>query len=49
MAKASVIAAFYNNIEYLKLVLAGFERQTEKDFEFIIADDGSRCRSCKRN
>ena len=41
MVKASVIAAFYNKIDYLKLVLAGFERQTEKDFELIIADDGS--------
>ena len=41
MIKASVIAAFYNNIKYLKLVLAGFEQQTEKDFELIIADDGS--------
>jgi glycosyltransferase involved in cell wall biosynthesis len=42
MIKASVIAAFYNNIKYLKLVLAGFERQTESDFELIIADDGSK-------
>ena len=42
MVKTSVIAAFYNNIHYLKLVLAGFERQTEKDFEIIIADDGSK-------
>jgi glycosyltransferase involved in cell wall biosynthesis len=42
MVKTSVIAAFYNNIKYLKLVLAGFERQTEKDFEIIIADDGSK-------
>jgi glycosyltransferase involved in cell wall biosynthesis len=41
MIKTSVIAAFYNNINYLKLVLAGFERQTEKAFELIIADDGS--------
>lgn len=41
MSKASVIVAFYNQINYLKLVLAGFERQTEKDFELIIADDGS--------
>jgi glycosyltransferase involved in cell wall biosynthesis len=41
MVKASVIAAFYNNIKYLRLVLAGFERQTEKDFELIVADDGS--------
>lgn len=42
MIKTSVIAAFYNNIKYLKLILAGFERQTEKGFEFIIADDGSK-------
>jgi glycosyltransferase involved in cell wall biosynthesis len=41
MIRASVIAAFYNRVDYLKLVLAGFERQTEKKFEFIIADDGS--------
>jgi len=41
MVKTSVIAAFYNNIKYLKLVLAGFERQTEKEFEFVIGDDGS--------
>ena len=41
MVKTSVIAAFYNNIKYLKLVLAGFQRQTEADFELIIADDGS--------
>ncbi|MCW8812482.1 MAG: glycosyltransferase [Ignavibacteriaceae bacterium] len=42
MTKATVIAAFYNRLDYLKLVLAGFERQTEKNFELIIADDGSR-------
>jgi glycosyltransferase involved in cell wall biosynthesis len=42
MIKVSVIAAFYNRIDYLKLVLAGFERQTEKNFELIIADDGSK-------
>lgn len=42
MVKTSVIAAFYNNLHYLKLVLAGFERQTVKEFEFIIADDGSK-------
>ena len=42
MPKATVIAAFYNKIDYLRLVLAGFERQTETDFEFIIADDGSK-------
>jgi len=41
MNKATIIAAFYNKIDYLKLVLAGFERQTTKEFELIIADDGS--------
>ncbi|MGA7722341.1 MAG: glycosyltransferase [Ignavibacteriaceae bacterium] len=41
MSKASVILAFYNRIDYLKLVLAGFEQQSFKNFEIIIADDGS--------
>ena len=41
MLEATVIGAFYNRVDYLKLVLAGFERQTIKNFEFIIADDGS--------
>ena len=41
MIKATIIAAFYNRIDFLKLVLAGLERQTEKNFELIIADDGS--------
>lgn len=41
MLKASVVLSFYNRIDYLKLVLAGIERQTFKDFEIIIADDGS--------
>ncbi len=38
---ASVIISFYNRIDYLELVLAGFEHQTFNDFEIIIADDGS--------
>ncbi len=41
MLKATLILAFYNRIDYLKLVLAGLERQTVMDFEVIIADDGS--------
>jgi glycosyltransferase involved in cell wall biosynthesis len=41
MVDATVIASFYNKINYLKLVLAGFENQTTKNFELIIADDGS--------
>lgn len=41
MLKTSVIISFYNRIDYLKYVLAGFERQSFRDFEIIIADDGS--------
>jgi len=41
-AKASVIIAFYNNIETLRLVFAGLSIQTFHDFEVIIADDGSK-------
>ncbi|HED05754.1 MAG TPA: glycosyltransferase [Ignavibacteria bacterium] len=41
MIKVSVIISFYNKIDYLKLVLSGFERQSFRDFEIIIADDGS--------
>jgi glycosyltransferase involved in cell wall biosynthesis len=40
--KASLIISFYNKIEILKLVLTGFERQSYKNFEVIIADDGSK-------
>ncbi len=39
--QVSVIAAFYNNIRFLDLILAGFTRQTNLNFELIIADDGS--------
>ena len=42
MASATVVIAFYNKIDYLKLVLAGFDQQSFKDFEIIIADDGSK-------
>lgn len=41
MPKASLIISFYNKIDYLELVLAGLERQSEKRFEIILADDGS--------
>lgn len=40
--KASVILAFYNKIDFLKLVLPSLEIQTYKNFELIICDDGSR-------
>lgn len=39
--KVSLIISFYNRIDFLKLVLAGVERQSFTDFEIIIADDGS--------
>ena len=40
--KASIIISFYNKFDWLKLVLKALERQTEKQFEVIIADDGSK-------
>ena len=40
--RCSVNIAFYNKIDNLKLILAGLERQTVKDFEVVICDDGSR-------
>lgn len=39
--KVTLIIAFYNKVRFLELVLAGLSRQTFKDFEVIIADDGS--------
>ncbi|MCU7494895.1 MAG: glycosyltransferase [Ignavibacteria bacterium] len=41
MPKVSVIISFYARIDYLRLLFAGFERQSFKDFEVIVADDGS--------
>ncbi|HEX2866599.1 MAG TPA: glycosyltransferase [Ignavibacteriales bacterium] len=41
MPKASVIISFYARTDYLELLFAGFERQTFRDFEVIVADDGS--------
>lgn len=39
--KLSVIITTYNSEEWLEKVLFGYSVQTEKDFEIIIADDGS--------
>ncbi len=39
--KVSVILSTYNAPEWLEKVLWGYEAQTWKDFEVIIADDGS--------
>jgi glycosyltransferase involved in cell wall biosynthesis len=39
--EVSVIISTYNSPEWLEKVLWGYECQTHKDFELIIADDGS--------
>lgn len=38
----SVVISFYNKLDQLELILAALERQSFRDFEVIIADDGSR-------
>lgn len=40
--KISVIVSTYNAEEWLEKVLIGYSVQTYKDFEVIVADDGSR-------
>lgn len=39
--KASIILSSYNNLSALQLSIESLKYQTEKDFEIIIADDGS--------
>src|SRR5262245_85520 len=39
--KLSVIISTYNNPKWLEKVLWGYESQTHRDFEVVIADDGS--------
>ncbi len=38
---ASVVVTTYNNPAYLELVLLGYARQDCKNFEVVVADDGS--------
>lgn len=40
--KASVIVSFYNDLSSLELIISALENQTTKDFELVIADDGSK-------
>ena len=40
-ASLSVIISTYNKPRFLELVLRGYSVQTNKDFEIVIADDGS--------
>jgi len=42
---ASLIISVYNKIDFLSLVLAGLTRQSYKNFEVLIADDGSNDRT----
>jgi len=41
MVEVSVIISTYNKPDWLKKVLIGYKQQTTKNFEIIIADDGS--------
>ncbi len=43
--KISIIITTYNSEEWLSKVLEGYLFQTEKDFEIIIADDGSTAKT----
>lgn len=40
--KISIILSTYNQPEWLQKTLWGYEEQTHKDFEIVIADDGSK-------
>jgi len=40
--KITVVVSTYNAEEWLEKVLIGYSMQTYKDFELIVADDGSR-------
>lgn len=46
--KASVIISIYNHYEWTEMVLTMLERQTEKDFEVVLADDGSSEETVRR-
>lgn len=41
MFDASLIISYYNRTDYLGFVFAGLEKQSFRNFEVIIADDGS--------
>ena len=48
MSSISLIISFYNQAGPLELVLASLEQQRFKDFEVVIADDGSSKESTER-
>ena len=37
----SLIISVYNDARFLAMIFEALKRQTEKDFEVVIADDGS--------
>src|SRR5688572_4956723 len=39
---ASLIISLYNKLEYLKMIEAALQRQSFRDFEVVVADDGSK-------
>ena len=39
--KTSIIISTYNSPAWLEKVLLGYGNQTRKDFQIVIADDGS--------
>lgn len=47
MTAISVIVSTYNRPEFLERVLRGYAIQTDKDFELVIADDGSDQRTAE--
>ncbi|MFC2151878.1 glycosyltransferase [Bacteroidota bacterium] len=40
--QTSIVISIYNNYKFIELVLAGFERQSNENFEILLADDGSK-------
>ena len=49
MPSISVIISTYNKPHFLEKVLTGYLYQSFKDFEIIIADDGSSDETNKRD
>lgn len=47
MFDATVVISVYNKTRELELVLSGFKGQTFRDFEIIVADDGSNSKMKK--
>ena len=37
----SVVCPFYNRMEFLPAIIATLDHQTYRDFELVVADDGS--------